>query len=102
MSIKKAGFTLSLCWRRQWESNTALYRSGKQARAVDAGFILSTPECALTFDTAPDRIRVESISCLGWTERPEPCRAAQREDKGQSRHLWLSGRELRTKLLHIA
>lgn len=91
MSIEKVGFMFLLCCRKQWESNIVLISLG--SRSVLSTLDLPTPHPNM-LNTAPELTRVESIRCLGLAERLQPLRAAQPEDKGQSRHLRLSGREL--------
>lgn len=45
---------------------------------------------------SPDHTRVTSISCPGLAERLQPFRAVQQQRQGQTRYLWLSGRELKS------
>lgn len=93
MSTEKIGSMFLLCWRRQQDNNIALHLSEKQVCVVPSGFIHSTPKYMLRFDIFPDHTRMEPISSLGLAETLS-FRAAQLEEKGQSRCLWLCGREL--------
>lgn len=94
MSTEKIGSMVLLCRRKQQDNNIALCLSEKEVCVVSSGFIHSTPKCGLRFYTFPDHTSTEPISSLGLAERLSS-RAAQLEEKGQSRCLWLCGRELR-------
>lgn len=56
---KKVGLLFSLCWRRQWESKTALYLSG--SRSVLCSPNLSTPPLNTRWHLT------QPLTTLGWS-----------------------------------